>query len=138
MDLKDFILKDQRNQDLIEKLRNRNVKQEQLDAINQANNLQDKIIAILKTISDPEMSINVWDLGLIYNLNIDENAKEIYIEMTLTAPTCPIAELIPAEVKNRISQFITNMNKIEVELVWDPAWSKEMMSEDAKLLLDLW
>ena len=98
-------------------------------------NLKDKIITEIKKIYDPEIPVNVYDLGLIYNIEI-KNDNEAYIEMTLTSPNCPVAESLPKSVKENISS-IEGVKKVELKLVWNPPWTKDMMSEEAKLELNL-
>ena len=95
---------------------------------------KEEIIECIKTVMDPEIPVNLYDLGLIYSIkNIDNN---ILIEMTLTNPNCPVAGQMPENVAKSIEQ-IYGLRSIEVKLVWDPSWSKELMSEDAKLALDI-
>ena len=95
---------------------------------------KEEIIACIKTVMDPEIPVNLYDLGLIYSIkNIDNN---IIIEMTLTNPNCPVAGQMPENVAKSIEQ-ITGLKSIEVKLVWEPAWNKNLMSEDAKLALDI-
>jgi len=95
---------------------------------------KEEIIACVKTVMDPEIPVNLYDLGLIYSIkNIDNN---ILIEMTLTNPNCPVAGQMPENVAKSIEQ-INGLKSIEVKLVWQPAWSKDLMSEDAKLALDI-
>ena len=97
--------------------------------------LKDKIITEIKKIYDPEIPVIIYDLGLIYNIEI-KNDKEAYIEMTLTSPNCPVAESLPRMVKENINS-IEGVNKVELKLVWSPPWTKDMMSEEAKLELNL-
>ena len=92
------------------------------------------IIKCIKTVMDPEIPVNLYDLGLIYAIKIDEN--NILIEMTLTNPNCPVAGEMPSMVARAVEE-LQGFKSIEVELVWDPPWNKEMMSEDAKLALDI-
>ena len=95
-----------------------------------------EIIESLKTIHDPELPINIYDLGLIYDIKlIDKN--DLKIQMSLTAPGCPVAGEMPGQVANTLAK-IPNVGLIEVELVWEPAWTKDRMSEDAKLALDIY
>ena len=95
---------------------------------------KEEIIKCIKTVMDPEIPVNLYDLGLIYSIkNIDNN---IIIEMTLTNPNCPVAGQMPANVAKSIEQ-INGLRSIEVKLVWEPSWSKDLMSEDAKLALDI-
>ena len=97
--------------------------------------LKDKIITEVKKIYDPEIPVNIYDLGLIYNIEI-KNDNEVFIEMTLTSPNCPVAESLPRMVKENINS-IEGVNKVELKLVWSPPWTKDMMSEEAKLELNL-
>ena len=97
-------------------------------------NEQDIIVKI-KKVFDPEIPVNIYDLGLIYKLDIDEK-NNIVIKMTLTTPNCPVAGTMPESVGKAVSE-IESISSIKVELVWEPKWSKEMMSEDAKLALDI-
>ena len=97
--------------------------------------LKKKIISEIKKIYDPEIPVNIYDLGLIYDINLLEN-NDIKIKMSLTAPGCPVAGEMPGQVANTLAK-IPNVGLIEVELVWEPAWTKDRMSEDAKLALDI-
>ena len=97
-------------------------------------NEQDIIVKI-KKVFDPEIPVNIYDLGLIYKLDIDEK-NNIVIKMTLTTPNCPVAGTMPESVGKAVSE-IGGISSIKVELVWEPQWSKDMMSEDAKLALDI-
>jgi FeS assembly SUF system protein len=98
-------------------------------------NLKDKIIAEIKKIYDPEIPVNIYELGLIYDIKIDEK-NNVKVNMTLTTPNCPVAESLPKEVKDSIME-IKEVNKVDLDLVWDPPWNKSMMSESAKLELNL-
>jgi len=93
--------------------------------------LYDEIIKALKEVYDPEIPVNLYDLGLIYEVNILKN-RQVQIVMTLTTPSCPVAEMIPGQVENRV-RFVDGVTDVFVKLVWDPPWNKEMMSEEAKL-----
>ena len=97
--------------------------------------LKEKIIAEVKKIYDPEIPVNIYELGLIYDIKVDEK-NNVKINMTLTSPNCPVAESLPNEVKNNIKE-IKEVNNVDLELVWDPPWDKSMMSESAKLELNL-
>ena len=97
--------------------------------------LKNKIIAEVKKIYDPEIPVNIYELGLIYNIIVDEN-NNVKIDMTLTSPNCPVAESLPKEVKDSIMN-VEGVNDITLDLVWDPPWDKSMMSEAAKLELNL-
>ena len=97
--------------------------------------LKDKIIETIKKIYDPEIPVNIYDLGLIYKIEIMDNQK-VNIEMTLTSPNCPVAEELPNSVKYNIMK-IEEVKDVSLKLVWDPPWTKENMSESAKLELNL-
>ena len=98
-------------------------------------NLKDKVIAEIKKIYDPEIPVNIYELGLIYDIKIDEK-NNVKVNMTLTTPNCPVAESLPKEVKDSIME-IKEVNKGDLDLVWEPPWDKSMMSEAAKLELNL-
>ena len=95
---------------------------------------KEEIIECIKTVMDPEIPVNLYDLGLIYSIKNSNN--NILIEMTLTNPNCPVAGQMPENVAKSIEQ-IYGIKSIEVKLVWKPAWNKDLMSEDAKLALDI-
>jgi len=97
-------------------------------------NIKDKVIAEIKKIYDPEIPVNIYELGLIYDISVKGN--DVSVKMTLTTPNCPVAESLPKEVKDSIME-IKDVNKVDLELVWDPPWDKSMMSEAAKLELNL-
>ena len=99
------------------------------------SDLKDKVISEIKKIYDPEIPVNIYELGLIYKIDIDDKNK-VDIEMTLTSPNCPVAESLPNSVKDNILK-IDGINDVDLKLVWDPPWSKEKMSEAAKLELNL-
>ena len=96
--------------------------------------LKEKIIVEIKKIYDPEIPVNIYELGLIYDISIKNN--DVNVKMTLTTPNCPVAESLPKEVKDSIME-IKEVNKVELDLVWEPPWDKSMMSEAAKLELNL-
>ena len=96
---------------------------------------KDQVIFELKKVMDPEIPVNLYDLGLIYKINIDIN-NNILIEMTLTNPNCPVAGSMPESVGKAIEN-ISNLSSVSVSLVWYPKWNKQMMSEEAKLALDI-
>ncbi len=123
-DLKDF-LPDKKTTYCREFNYNQNLKKE----IN-----KEDIIKCIKKVMDPEIPVNLYDLGLIYSINIKNNQVEI--EMTLTNPNCPVAGQMPENVGKSI-EHLEGLNSVEVKLVWDPIWNKDMMSEDAKLALDI-
>ncbi|MFA9211567.1 MAG: hypothetical protein RLZZ493_963 [Bacteroidota bacterium] len=95
--------------------------------------LEDKIVAMLKTIYDPEIPVDIFELGLIYEVKVSD-AGHVDIDMTLTSPNCPVAESMPNDVKEKVCS-IEGVNSAEVHIVFDPPWDKDMMSEEAKLEL---
>ena len=97
--------------------------------------LKDQIITVIKKIYDPEIPVNIYELGLIYDIKV-ENKNTAKVKMTLTSPNCPVAESLPKEVKDSIMQ-VEGIDKVDLDLVWDPPWDKTMMSESAKLELNL-
>jgi FeS assembly SUF system protein len=99
------------------------------------NKIEQKVIENLKTVFDPEIPVNIYDLGLVYRIHIESNGK-VEIEMTLTSPNCPVADLLPIEVERKV-MAIDGVSDVHVEITWDPPWSYEMMSEAAKLQLGM-
>ena len=97
--------------------------------------LKDQIINEIKKIYDPEIPVNIYELGLIYDIKV-ENKNTAKVKMTLTSPNCPVAESLPKEVKDSIMQ-VEGIENVDLDLVWDPPWDKTMMSESAKLELNL-
>ena len=98
--------------------------------------LETKIIEAIRTVYDPEIPVNIHDLGLIYNIDIQPGGK-VKVDMTLTAPACPAAETLPPEVEQKVRD-IPEVTEATVTVVWDPPWSPEKMSEAAKLELNMW
>jgi len=98
--------------------------------------LKEKVILEIKKIYDPEIPVNIYELGLIYNIDIDEKNK-VNIDMTLTSPNCPVAESLPNSVKDNVLK-VEGVSEVDLKLVWDPPWDKNKMSEAAKLELNLW
>jgi len=96
-------------------------------------NLREKVVTALKTIFDPEIPVDIYELGLIYEITVYP-VNNVHILMTLTSPSCPSAEQIPAEVKQKV-QGVEGINEVNVEITWDPPYSQDMMSEAAKLEL---
>ena len=92
---------------------------------------KDEVITVLKKCYDPEIPINIYDLGLVYNIDIDEASGQIRVKMTLTAPGCPASAYMGSDVKRKIEQ-LPGVKEANVEIVWDPPWTPEMMSESAK------
>ena len=99
------------------------------------SDLKEKIIKEVKKIYDPEIPVNIYELGLIYNIQVNDDRK-VNIEMTLTSPNCPVAESLPNMVKENILK-IDGVEDVDLKLVWDPPWTKDKMSEAAKLELNL-
>jgi FeS assembly SUF system protein len=97
---------------------------------------REAVTEALRTVHDPEIPVNIYDLGLIYDVDIGADGN-IGIRMTLTAPTCPVAGTLPGEVARAVAE-VDGAGEVTVELVWDPPWSKDLMSEDAKVALDIW
>ena len=99
------------------------------------NDIKNKVIEEIKKIYDPEIPVNIYELGLIYKIEIDEKNK-VNVDMTLTSPNCPVAESLPKEVKDNIMK-IEDVSDVNLNLVWEPPWDKDKMSEAAKLELNL-
>ena len=97
--------------------------------------LKEKVINEIKKIYDPEIPVNIYELGLIYNIEVDEK-NIVDVKMTLTSPNCPVAESLPNDVKDNIKK-IKDVSDVNVNVVWEPPWTKEMMSEAAKLELNV-
>jgi FeS assembly SUF system protein len=95
--------------------------------------LQDKIVEKMRTVYDPEIPVNIYDLGLIYHVKV-EPTDDVYVKMTLTSPGCPAAGTLPGEVEDKIT-VIPGVKNVKVDVVWEPTWDKNMMSEAAKLQL---
>ena len=95
---------------------------------------EEEVIDCIKTVMDPEIPVNLYDLGLIYKINIKDNNVEIY--MTLTNPNCPVAGKMPENVGKSV-EILEGLKSVKVNLVWEPKWEKKFMSEDAKLTLDI-
>ncbi len=96
---------------------------------------EEQVIQCIRTVLDPEIPVNLYDLGLIYDIKINDK-NDIKIKMTLTNPNCPVAGTMPESVGKSIEK-LPNLNSIEVSLVWDPKWHKDLMTEEAKLALDI-
>jgi len=99
------------------------------------NDIKIKVIDEIKKIYDPEIPVNIYDLGLIYKIKVIENTK-VSIDMTLTSPNCPVAESLPKDVKDNIMK-IKGVSEVNLNLVWEPPWNKDKMSEAAKLELNI-
>ncbi|WP_040576894.1 SUF system Fe-S cluster assembly protein [Methylophaga lonarensis] len=100
-----------------------------------ADELKEDVIEMLKTIFDPEIPVNIYELGLIYQIDVSASGN-VVIQMTLTAPGCPVAQSFPGDIEAKIGT-IAGVNKVHVELVWDPPWTRDMMSEAAQLQLGM-
>ena len=103
--------------------------------IDDTTNLGDKIVGVLKSIFDPEIPVDIYELGLIYDVFVNEDA-DVKILMTLTTPNCPVAETLPKEVEEKVKS-LDDVKDAEVEITFDPPWSQDLMSEEAKLELGL-
>jgi FeS assembly SUF system protein len=97
--------------------------------------LREKIIESLKSCYDPEIPVDIWELGLIYDIDISES-NDVMVTMTLTTPHCPVAETLPVDVEQKVSA-VEGVASAKVEVTWEPAWSPQMMSEAARLELNL-
>ena len=95
--------------------------------------LHQRVYDVLKTCYDPEIPVNIVELGLIYEVNVSEG-NDVHVKMTLTSPACPVAESLPPEVENKI-KMLPDVNSAKVEITFDPPWEKDMMSEEAKMEL---
>lgn len=105
------------------------------DDVTKVEDLRVRVIEALRTCYDPEIPVNIYDLGLVYDLDVDAAGK-VTVRMTLTSPSCPVAELLPAEVGSRI-EAIDGVTDVYVHIVWDPPWTRESLSEAAKLQLGI-
>jgi FeS assembly SUF system protein len=96
--------------------------------------IRDQVIDALRAVHDPEIPVNIYDIGLIYEVNVDGGTVEIV--MTLTSPMCPVAEMLPAQVEQQVAA-VDGVTSVSVEIAWDPPWSEDLMSEAARLELGL-
>ena len=99
------------------------------------SDIKSKVIEEIKKIYDPEIPVNIYELGLIYKIDVDEK-NEVNVDMTLTSPNCPVAESLPNDVKNNIKK-VEGVSDVNLNLVWEPPWDKDKMTEAAKLELNL-
>ena len=97
--------------------------------------LKDQVVEVLRGIYDPEIPVNIYELGLIYEVNVDDDAN-VHVLMTLTSPMCPVAESLPPEVEEKVAR-VEGVTRATVEVTWDPPWEPDMMSEAAKLELNM-
>ena len=100
------------------------------------NPFEASVIAAIRSVFDPEIPVNIYDLGLIYRLQVDEGTKDVFILMTLTSPNCPVAEDMPAQVRDAV-RLVDGVGDVKVELTFEPPWDKDMLSESALLELGL-
>jgi len=100
---------------------------------------EDEVIDVLKTCYDPEIPVDIYSLGLVYNIEVKvvEEVKDVKIDMTLTSPACPVAETLPPEIEGKIRREVQGVNRAEVNVVWEPPWNMDMMTEAAKLELGM-
>jgi len=98
--------------------------------------LTEQVIDLLRTVYDPELPVNIYDLGLVYNIEVDPKSGRVHIKMTLTAPGCPVAQTFPGTVECAV-RALPEVNEVCVELVWEPPWNKSRMSEAARLTLGM-
>jgi FeS assembly SUF system protein len=106
------------------------------DTLPEVKSLRERVIEVLKTCYDPEIPVDIWELGLIYEINISEG-NDVHIMMTLTSPACPVAETLPPDVEQKVRD-IPDVNSAKVEITFEPPWEKDMMSEEARLELGMW
>lgn len=111
-------------------------KMPQGDSLPEVKPLRERVIEVLKTCYDPEIPVDIWELGLIYEINISEG-NDVHIMMTLTSPACPVAETLPPDVEQKVRD-IPDVNSAKVEITFEPPWEKDMMSEEARLELGMW
>jgi FeS assembly SUF system protein len=106
----------------------------ELKSIANAGSLEEQITAALKKVYDPEIPVDIYEMGLIYGVEVSE-AKDVSIQMTLTSPGCPVAGQMPGMVEHAVHSFVEGVGDVEVEIVWDPPWTPDRMSEAAQLEL---
>ena len=104
--------------------------------IHQQEEIQERVIEVLRTVYDPEIPVNIYDLGLIYRIELNDEATELAVDMTLTAPNCPAADFIMEDVRQKL-EANQGLQKVDLNLVFEPEWDKDMMSEEAKLELGM-
>ncbi|MCR4921746.1 MAG: iron-sulfur cluster assembly protein [Bacteroidaceae bacterium] len=96
--------------------------------------IEERVVEMLRTVYDPEIPVNIYDLGLIYRIELNDEATELTVDMTLTAPSCPAADFIMEDVRQKL-ETIPGLSRVDVNLVFEPEWTKDMMSEEARLEL---
>ncbi|MBT3359784.1 MAG: DUF59 domain-containing protein [Rhodospirillales bacterium] len=99
--------------------------------------LEGQVVDAIRTVYDPEIPVNIYDMGLIYKIDISPDQKKVDIDMTLTAPGCPVAGILPGQVEHAVRGALPEVDDVHVELVWDPPWDKDMLSEAAALELGM-
>lgn len=104
--------------------------------MNKKEEIEERVVEVLRTVYDPEIPVNVYDLGLIYRIELNDEATRLQVDMTLTAPNCPAADFIMEDVRTKL-ETIQGLESVDVQLVFEPEWTKDMMSEEAKLDLGL-
>jgi FeS assembly SUF system protein len=100
-----------------------------------SDTLRERVIDAIRTVYDPEIPVNIWEVGLVYEVDVDERGT-VNVVMTLTSPACPVAEILPGEVQDRI-QAVEGVSSVTVEVTWDPPWNPDLMSEAARLELGM-
>lgn len=108
----------------------------QIEAETVEKSVDERIIDALKTVYDPEIPVNIYEMGLIYKVDVDQETGKVRVEMTLTSPNCPAAQELPVDVKNAV-ESVPDVSGAEVEIVWEPPWGPEKLSEVAKLELGM-
>ena len=108
--------------------------EEELVLIANAGSVEDQITAALKKVYDPEIPVDIYEMGLVYGVDITKD-KDVTVRMTLTSPGCPVAEQMPCMVQHAVHTFVQGVRDVDVEIVWDPPWTPDLMSEAAKLEL---
>ena len=98
--------------------------------------IEDRVVELLKTVYDPEIPVNIYDLGLIYRIELSDDLTQLDVDMTLTAPSCPMADFLVEDVRQKL-ETIEELKNVNVQLVFEPEWDKDMMSEEAKLELGM-
>jgi len=104
--------------------------------LKQAADLKGRVVVVLQTCDDPEIPVNIYELGLVYDVDVNEASGEVKVRMTLTSPACPVAGSLPPEVEAKI-RAVPGVNNVSVEVVWDPPWTPEKMSDAARLQLNM-
>lgn len=104
--------------------------------MNNKADIEERVVEVLRTVYDPEIPVNIYDLGLIYRIELNDEATRLQVDMTLTAPNCPAADFILEDVRTKL-EAVQGLESVDVQLVFEPEWTKDMMSEEAKLDLGL-